>query len=567
MTKRRWVLLPKIGEDFKNQFPEINPIVLQLLYNRGLITQKQIDEFLQPDYSQDLHNPFLFTDMKKVVDRINRAIEQQEKILIYSDYDVDGITSAAVLKITLEKLGTKDLGVYLPDREKEGYGMREAAIKEAAKNKTSLIITCDLGITNFKEVDLANELGLEVIVTDHHLPLEQVPKAYAILNPNYDQNYPCKHLAGVGVAFKLVQALLEGKKKQEPDFKAEAFEKWLLDLVALGTVSDMMILLGENRTLVKYGLIVLNKTNRLGLRRLIEESKLVLGAIDTRSIYYQLGPRLNVASRMDHANTALELVLSVNSQEAKKIASDLNKINLERQKLVENIFQELKKSFGPEPKDKILIAVGEKWPAGVLGLIAGRLRDEYERPALAITKQKQGIMVGNGRSTPQLNLVETFAAVDSFLSRYGGHRRAAGFALKAVDQLNDFMAAIKKVVEEKIEDKDFIDELLIEAEINLDEANWDLQEKLEQFAPFGEGNANPLFLIKNLRIESLQWVGQNSQHLKMMASNRKFIHFCADDHCKDLHPGDQIDAAVEIGENQWNGTKELQLKIVDLKIK
>ncbi|MDD2647086.1 MAG: single-stranded-DNA-specific exonuclease RecJ [Patescibacteria group bacterium] len=563
--KKNWIIAQSISEDFKNQFPEVNSVILQLLYNRGAITQRQIDEFLFPDYSRDMRDPFLFTDMAKAIERINRAIEQKENILIYSDYDADGITSAAVLKNALEKLGAKNLSLYLPDREKEGYGLREVPIREAAANKVSLIITCDQGITNPKEVDLANELGMDVVLTDHHLPLETLPKAYAILDPHADVNYPCKYLAGVGVAFKLVQALFNCRMKHDSSFKGEAYEKWMLDLVAIGTVSDMMKILDENRTMVKYGLIVLNKTNRLGLRTLFKESNLTPGTIDTRTIYFQIGPRLNVASRMDHANTALELILTEDEQEAARISADLNRINQERQKLVDNIFQGLKKSFGPEPKEKILIGYGDAWPVGVLGLIAGKVRDEYQRPALAITKQGD-ILTGRGRSNDQLNLVELFSALGGLLSRFGGHRKAAGFALNE-SKLEEFKKLAYKIVKEKMQSAVLIDDLMIEAEIELGQVSWELQENLEQFAPFGEGNPNPLFLVKDLKVENIQWVGQNNKHLKLVANGRKFIHFCADGHCKEMKLGDEIDAVIEIGVNQWNGTKELQLKIVDLKIK
>ncbi len=562
---KKWVVAKLIDAEFKNQFPEINPVILQLLYNRHLTTQQQIDEFLLPDYSRDIYNPFLFTQMSKAVERINRAVEQQENILIYSDYDVDGITSAVVLKSGLEKLGAKNISVYLPDREKEGYGMRPESIQEAVKNKVKLIITCDLGITALSEIELANKLGLDVIVTDHHLPLEQLPPAYAILDPQEDKNYPCKYLAGVGVAFKLVQGLLQDRAKQHLDFHFEAFEKWLLDLVALGTVSDMMILLGENRTIVKYGLIVLNKTNRLGLRVLCEESKITMGAIDTRTIYYQLGPRLNVASRMDHANTALALVLSEDRQGAQKISQDLNRINSERQKMVDGAAQKLKADFGPDPKERVMIGYGTDWPVGILGLIAGKLRDEYQRPALAITQQADGL-VGSGRSNEQLNLVELFTRLAPLLSRYGGHRRAAGFAISDINKLKDFIAAAETAAKDLMGKEMLPDELLIEAEIDLSDVTWDLQENLEQFAPFGEGNPSPLFLLKNLTIDNFQWLGQNNKHLKLVASGREFIHFCAGDECKNLRIGSKIDVVAEVGVNQWNGTKELQLKIVAIKI-
>ncbi|MCX6741311.1 MAG: DHHA1 domain-containing protein, partial [Candidatus Parcubacteria bacterium] len=349
------------------------------------------------------------------------------------------------------------------------------------------------------------------------------------------------------------------------DFHSEAFEKWLLDLVALGSVSDVMVLLGENRTIVKYGLIVLNKTNRLGLRVLYEESKITMGAIDTHTIYYQLGPRLNVASRLDHANTALALILSQDRSEAHRIARDLNRINSERQKMVDSAVQKLKADFGLDPKERIMIGYSPDWPVGILGLIAGKLRDEYQRPALALTNQ-DSMIVGSGRSNDQLNLVDLFIRLAPILSRYGGHRRAAGFAMDDVNKLKDFIAAAETAAQELMDKEILPDELLIEAEISVSDVTWDLQENLEQFAPFGEGNSTPLFLIKNLTIDNFQWLGQNDKHLKLVASGRKFIHFCADNECKGLRVGSKIDVVVEIGVNQWNGTKELQLKIVAIKI-
>lgn len=566
MSKKEWVLAPKISDDFKNQFPEINPIVLQLLYNRGLTSQEQIDEFLMPDYSQDLHDSFLFSDMNKAIERINQAIQNKEKILIYGDYDADGITASVILKLTLEKLGAKAVDIYLPDREKEGYGMREEIIEKFAREGVNLIITCDVGITGNKEIELANKLGLEVIVTDHHLPPENLPSAYAIINPYCETKYPFKYLAGVGVVFKLVQALLHNSVSgiRQPATSNEAFEKWLLDLVAIGTVADNMPLLGENRTLVKYGLIVLNKTSRLGLRALLKESGLELGSLDTWNIYYQIGPRLNAAGRLKHASTALYLLLTTSQSEAQKIAQELNQINSQRQKLVDDILQQLKISFGTEPKEKILIAQGENWPVGILGLIAGKLIDEYNRPALALSIRENDI-VGSGRSIMEFNLVELFGQAKQFLSRFGGHSKAAGLAMNDKNKISDFTAEIQKITEKTLKEFDFFKKIFIEAEIELKDVAWELEEAIEKFAPFGEGNRSPIFLIKNLKIENLQRVGQNGQHLKMIASGRKFIIFCANGKCDNLRLGDKIDALVEIGVNEWNGTKELQLKVIDFK--
>lgn len=551
----KWVVAPKISEEFKNQFPEINSIILQLLYNRGLVTQKQIDEFLMPDYSHDLHDPFLFSDMNKAVELINQTIKNKEKILVYGDYDADGITASVILKLSLEKLGAASVDIYLPDREKEGYGLKEEIIKKFAKKGIKLIITCDVGITGNKEIELANQLGLKVIVTDHHLPPEILPPACAIINPYCEAKYPFKYLAGVGVVFKLVQALLKNQNM-------EAFEKWLLDLVAIGTVADNMPLLGENRTLVKYGLIVLNKTSRIGLRALIKEAGLEIGSLNTWNIYYQIGPRLNAAGRLKHASLALILLLTNSQSEAKKIAHDLNQINSQRQKLVDEIFQQLKNSLGSEPKEKILVVQGEKWPIGILGLIAGKLIDEYNRPTLALAIRKKDI-VGSGRSIPEVNLVELFASVKHFLSRFGGHSKAAGLAINDKNKISDFIIEIQKIVAEKLKNTDFSKKIFVEAELELKDIVWEIEETLEKFAPFGEANRSPLFLIKNLKIENLQWVGQNSRHLKIIANGRKFIIFCANGKCDNLRLGDKIDVIIEIGVNQWNGTKELQMKVID----
>jgi single-stranded-DNA-specific exonuclease len=561
MNKKDWIIAPKINEDFKSKFPEISPLILQLLFNRGLTTQKQIDEFLMPEYSQHLYDPFLFKDMQKAAERLGQAIDNKEKVLIYGDYDVDGVTSSAILKLTIDKFGgTSD--VYLPDREKEGYGMKEEVVAKAAKDKVGLIVTCDCGITGVKEIDLANKLGIDVIVTDHHLPSPAggLPQAYAIINPHCEPNYPFKYLAGVGVAFKLIQGLL-----LNPAFNNEAFEKWLLDLVALGTVADRMPLLDENRALAKYGLIVLNKTQRIGLRALCQAAGLEMGDIDTRNIEYQIAPRINVASRMDHASIAFALLMSKNQPEAEKLAQDLNRINTQRQKLVEEIIQQLKNELGEEPAVKAIVVQGEKWPAGILSLISGKLIDEYHRPSFALNPRKEDVK-GSARSIEEFNLVETLNTVSHLFSRFGGHRMAAGFTIKNKELVPEFIKTMQQLAEDRLKDVDLSKKLFIDAEVKLEELGWETEEALEKFVPFGEGNRRPLFLVKDLKIENLQRVGQNSQHLKLIAGGKKFILFCANGKCDNLRIGDMIDVVTELGVNEWNGTKELQMKIIDLKI-
>ena len=565
-----WQLASKIDNNFQEKFPEINPIILQLLVNRGLKTQEQIDEFLLPDYSQDLYDPFLFQDMKRVSERILSAIENQEKIVVYGDYDADGVTAATLLLSTLKYLGAQFVDVYLPDRELEGYGLKEAVIKIIAEKGVKLVITCDCGITNFKEAALAKSLGVDLIITDHHLPLEILPDAWAIINPHCEKNYPFKYLAGVGVAFKVAQALLkqiQNSKFQIQNFNPEAFEKWLLDLVAIGTITDSMPLLNENRVLVKYGLIVLNKTARLGIRALIKAAGLELGELDVKSVAYQLGPRLNAAGRLDHANTALTLLISDDKQNAEKIAYGLNDLNYKRQKIVEKYVEQIRNKLGDNPREKIVVECSKNWSLGIVGLVAGAVQEIYSRPVLILTEKDKEI-IGCGRSIAEFNLVEALKCCEEYLARFGGHAMAAGCSLKDKSFFGDFKKKISALAEEKLKNVEFKPKIFIEAEVELNKIDWSLIDEIEKFAPFGEGNPYPLFLIPNLVVENFSLVGQNGNHLKLIVSGgNNMIFFNGQKEGENVRIGDKIDAIVEVGTNVWNGNKEIQLKIIDLRIK
>ncbi len=561
--KNKWQIAPKISTQFKQRFPEINSIILQLLFNRGLDSQEKIDEFLLPDYSQDVHDPFLFQDMKKAVTRIYQAIKKEEKIVICGDYDTDGITSTVVLSQAFKKLGAKKITTYIPDREVEGYGLNTEIIKKFIRDKINLIVTCDCGITSVKEVDLANKNGIDVIITDHHCEPEKLPLAKAIINPQLKrEKYPFKTLAGVGVAFKLVQALL--KDSQCLIKNKEAFEKWLLDLVALGTIADYMPLLEENRTLVKYGLIVLNKTSNLGLRKIIEKSKLNWGDLDTQSVVYQLSPRLNAAARIKHADEALKLLLSKNEEKADKLAQDLNEFNKQRQKLVEKIFQEVKDKIGLSPQEEILIILGEDWPRGVLGLAASKALEEYHRPVIIFTRQQKTI-VGSGRSNSFFNLYQALNEFKNYFLHFGGHAGAVGLTVSE-DNFDIFKQKLLKKVKGKLSSKDFVSKIDIDAEVELSDINWELYEKLAQFEPFGRNNWPPNFLIKKICLNNFKKVGKNSQHCRLMVGpGQKMIYFGANDKLNNLKSGDYLDIVFQLGVNQWNGRQELQFKVIDLK--
>ena len=555
-----WEVSHLISKSFQDKFPEINPIILQLLANRGFKTQKKIDEFLQPDYSQDVHDPFLLKDMKKAVRRIYQAIKNNEKVVICGDYDTDGVTSSTVLFEVFKKIGVKNLQVYIPDREKDGYGLNKKAIKDFLKQKMDLIVTCDCGVSNIEEIDLANKSNIDVIVTDHHREPPKLPNSLAIINPQLSrEKYPFKFLAGVGVAFKLIQGLLKDKECSLSD--KEATEKWLLDLVALGTIADFMPLLGENRVLSKYGLVVLNKTRNLGLKSLIKVSSLETGSLDAGNVGYQLSPRINAAGRINHATDALGLFLSVSQDEADEHARHLNSLNTQRQKITEKVF----KSIKVNEKDKIIVALDEDWPGGVLGLVANKLVNAFSRPAIVLRKEGKNL-TGSGRSTEEFDLFSFLKEQSKYFEGFGGHRGAVGFTLKGTDCFNDFKQSILKKAE-KVLDSDMIaPKLFIESEISPDDINWSLYEELIKFEPFGCENSQPNFLIKNVVLEKIQAVGKNDKHYRLfIEGGRKMIYFNSASVMINFKSGEKIDIVFNLEVNQWNGTRELQMKVIDIK--
>jgi len=563
---KKWQIAKKITEEFQDQFAEINPVVLQLLYNRGLIDQETIDEFLNPDYGQDIHDPFLFKDMKKALNRILSAIEKGEKITVHGDYDADGVCASAITVSTLQVLGAR-VGVYIPHRVSEGYGLNKETVKELAKNGTKLIVTVDCGIASVKEVDFANQKGIDVIITDHHKQQLELPKAYAIINPHVEgEKYPFKGLSGAGVAFKLTQALVikDGGEKIK-----QGFEKWLLDLVAIGTIADCMPILGENRTLVKYGVIVLRKTKRLGLQELVKQTRFSLETLDTSSVSFGIAPRLNAAGRLDHANTAYELLISEDLEEVKKISKSLEKTNQERQRITEKLVSESKQQIGEVSRQKILFASGQDWPVGVVGLVAGRLSDEYARPVIIMGEKKDEV-VGSGRSIPEFDITVALIEIRDLLERFGGHASACGFTIRK-ENLNKLKERLSEIALSRIKDEDMVKRLFIDGEVSLPDINWKLIRLIEDFEPFGVGNQQARFVVYGLELVDFRKVGVDGKHLRLLVKQgdivKKVIAFGFGSAWGDkLKIGDKIDAAFEVSVNEWNGNKEIQLKLVDLKL-
>lgn len=582
----KWQIKPKAPSAFLKQFPEFSPLISQLLYNRNLKTQQQVDEFFNPDYQDDLHDPFLLKGMKPAVKRILEAVNKQEKIVVYGDFDADGVCSTAILFLTLRALKVKNLGTYIPDRVKEGHGLNERAIKQLAKEKADLIVTVDCGGVNLEETDLANSLGMDVIITDHHELRSRLPKAVALINPlQKGDKYPFKGLAGAGISYKLAQALLLSSKVKPED----AFEKWLLDLVALATVADVMTLVGENRTLVRYGLGVLVQTKWLGLEELMKSARVAPELtrpslngeapstnLNAYTLGFILGPRLNAAGRMDHANRAFQLLVSQSRKEAHKLAQQLNQNNLSRQNLTEKIVQEVNKrleeqmSQGKLPK---LIFEGSPWPVGLIGLVAGKIAEKYRRPTV-IYQEEEGMINASCRSIPQFDLLEPIEKCAAFFDGFGGHKSSAGFRMRK-DKLDEVRAVFNQVAEARLKNKDLTLCLDVEAELSSKDINWRNYDQIQQFAPFGKGNPEPRFLIEKAEINDLRLVGNGGNHLKMdlmifdddskQGKKIKAIAFGLGEWHNVLNRGDLIDVVFELIANEWNGNRDLEMKIVDLK--
>lgn len=548
---------------------------MQLLHNRNLTTQEKIDEFLNPDYSQDVHDPYLFRDMKKAIKRIFEAIKKNELIVIHGDYDADGVCSAVILLTTLKSLGAQHLDVFLPDRELDGYGLNKNTVEIVAAAGAKLLISCDCGISNKDEVALAKKLGLDVIITDHHSVPEELPPADAIIHPKVpNETYPDKNLCGAGVAFKLAQALLKNQKS-----RVDNQEKWLLDLVAIATVADMVPLIGESRTLTKYGLVVLNKTKRLGLQKLLEISGLDKNSVlDSFNIGFQIAPRLNAAGRMKHANAALQLLTSTDLDEAKELARELNYNNQKRQKDTEKMVNEARAQI-EETKQKnaaAIFVIKDNWPIGLVGLIASKLCNSFYKPVVVMTK-KDGKINGSIRSIDEIDVMEKMVKLQNYFEKYGGHPQACGFLLKDTTQLVDFQNDLRQLVEKEIKNQPIVQTLLIDAKVRLDQVDWKLYDLLQKFEPFGENNPTPRYLTTKVKIAACDAIGSTGKHLRLLVRQdsqltHKLIGFSFGDEkimsknwCQILKPGDELDIVFEISINEWNGERELQRKIIDIR--
>ena len=522
----------------------ISELLTKILVNRGIIDDKEIDTFLNPTRN-DFYDPYLMPDMEKAVERIIKAINNQEKVMIYGDYDVDGITSITVLKKFLEERGLKT-GHYIPNRLEEGYGLNENAIRSIAEQKYTLMITVDCGISGIEEVDLANQLGIETIITDHHEQLENLPNAYAIINAKRkDSQYPFRGLAGCGAVFKLIQAISIRLKLEEKEFLK------YLDIVCVGTISDIVPLVDENRVIAKLGLKLVAQTRNIGLRELILQSG--YKKIDSNTISFGVAPRINACGRMGYQEEALDLFLTNNIEEARKITARLNSYNVERQTKEKDIFEQAIKELEKEDIKNLstIVLSGDNWHHGVIGIVASKLTEKFYKPTILICFE-DNIGKGSGRSLPGFDLHEALVESSTYLEKYGGHEMAVGLSLKK-EKYNDFKLAFEEIAKSK-NIQQIIPVIKIDSIITAKDVNKKTIEELEMLEPFGEKNKNPIFVYKNLKIDSIRALSEG-KHLKLTLKDDNLlinaIGFNLGHLSEEYLIGDKIDIAGNLEINKY----------------
>ena len=560
----KWQVKQIIAESAQKEFPEIPALILQILFNRGLTEQSAIDQFLSPDYSRDVLDPYLFRDMSKACDRIYQAIDNGEIIAIHGDYDADGVSASAILHLIISGLGGKTT-IFIPHREKDGYGLNTKTVDYLHSVQAKVIITCDCGISNAPEVELANKLNMQVIITDHHQIPDVLPTAYAIIHPKIQSEpYPFKELAGGGVAFKLAQGLLHHAKSPYSANERESKEKWLLDLVALSSIADMVYLTGENRVLVQYGLVVMKKNQRMGLAKLFLQANIDPEKIDARVIGYQIAPRINAAGRMDHANASYLLLTEQDADKATILAQQLGLNNIDRQKQTEIIYQQALGQYdGVE--QPILFFHHPDWPLGLVGLVAGKLVKHFNRPCFVSGFDGEKI-VASGRSIEGYNILLAVKKCQKLLLSFGGHPQACGMRL-ASENYEQIKTIISQDAEQALTGHDFQPELSAEADISFDDIDWTVADYLLKFVPYGQGNEQPMFITRQVEIVRAAAVGKKSDHLKLqLRQTGRILPAIAFGYGQSkLQVGGKIDILYTIEINQWNGNREIQLNIKDLK--
>ncbi len=573
LSNKKWCLAEPPAETVSllERGLQLPTAVAMLLVNRGVTSEESAKDLMEADFNR-LHDPFLMTGMQQAVERVILALQQKEAITVFCDYDVDGVTSAAFLTHFFRDLNCP-VEAYLPERQSEGYGLNCDAVRKIREGGAGLMITADCGITGVKEVALANEIGLDVIVTDHHqVGGEGLPPAIAVLNPHRaDCAYPYRFLSGVGLAFKLAIAVRNGlhsagwSKERLPNLKRH------LDLFALGTIADVAPLTGENHILTVHGLEMLSTTAKPGLVALKETAGIV-GNVDARSVGFGLGPRLNAAGRLGRADSGLHLLTSTDLKEAKVLARELERTNTERKEIQEETVAEAESLFRSEiniQKDRVIVLASEIFHPGVIGIAASRLVDKYHRPTVLIALEA-GQGKGSGRSIPRFNLFKAFTDCAGHLVQFGGHAYAAGLTIQE-EQIEAFRNAMNEVGHQYLKEEDLIPEVRVDAVLDLEEINHSLYSRMALLEPFGAENPVPCFLSRAVKLQEVKLIGKEKNHVRFRASQGRGriegVGFGFAEVFESVDVATELfDIVYELNLNTWNGREKLEIKLVDIRL-
>ena len=556
---KKWVC-KEIDENQVNDIVKkykINEVLARILINKGITSKEDIELFMNPTRN-DFHDPFLMPDMEIAAQRVIKAIEDNQKIIIYGDYDADGITSTTVLKSFLKERGLQ-VDSYIPNRLDEGYGLNKEAIKKIFENGYRLMITVDCGISGIEEIEYANSLGIETIITDHHEPAETLPNALAVVDAKRkDNKYPFNQLAGVGVVFKLIQAISIRLKLEEKEYLK------YLDIVCIGTISDIVPLIDENRVISKLGLKLVAQTRNVGLKTLLD----LVGFknIDSNAISFGVAPRINACGRMGNEQIALDLFLSENYEEAKNLAIKLNEYNMQRQTIEKKIFDEAVEKIESEEKNKDCIIVGsEGWHHGIIGIVSSKVTEMYFKPSILICFEgNEG--KGSGRSIPGFDLHEALTKCGKHLKKFGGHEMAVGITVDK-EEFQKFKNELEIYAKDKKIDE-IVPIINIDSELNLKDINLENVKSLKMLEPYGEANKMPLFLFKGLKIKSIRALSEG-KHLKLALANENFIINAIGFNLGELSEkyllDNKIDIVGNLDINVFNGVESIQIIIKDIR--
>lgn len=539
----------------------ISIFLAKIFLSRGIKDSDYIKSFLNPELSS-LYDPYLLKDMDKAVNRIIQAIELSQKILIFGDYDVDGITSTSILYDFLSSI-SPNVDYYIPNRINDGYGLSIPTIDRLLARNPELIITVDCGITALDEVKYLSDKNIDIIITDHHELSKEIPAAYAVVNPcRNDCTYPFERLAGVGVVFKLIDALSQRLGQHNAHLK-------YLDLVAVGTIADVVPLIDENRIIVKHGLKSIPNTDNIGLKALLAETNLIGRPITSWSIGFVIAPKINAAGRIDNAEAAVKLFTTKDEFEAKSIALELIKKNKYRQELEAEIYTQVVDIIEANPRykiEKILVVSGENWHSGIIGIVASKICEKYYKPCILINNEN-GVGKASARSIEGFNIFNAILHCNLLLTKYGGHELAAGLSIP-MQNVEEFTKKINAYADQVLTEPDMTRKINIDLEIIENDLSKKNLQDIEKLAPFGSYNNVPLFLFKNLTIKEIKAMSEN-QHLKLILDKNFFlteaIGFNMGDRLNELLPGEIIDIICLLEINRWNNTEKLQLKLKDFK--